>query len=90
MATGPRTTAALLLLLSLMASAGCVRIAGPDFFHPGPTDYQQKRAERFDPYPDVMAGPPVESARPREYQSPMPDVKRSQTNPQLDQPVVGF
>jgi hypothetical protein len=78
------------MLLLVIASTGCTRIAGPNFFHPGPTDYQQKRAERFDPYPDVMAGPAVESVRPREYQNPMPDVKRSQTNPQLLQPVVGF
>lgn len=41
-----------------------------DFWYRGPTQEQQRRAQRFDPYPKDDLGPAVTGARPREYDRP--------------------
>ena len=69
-----------LLLLAaslLMGMPGCKSLARPNWFHPGPADYQQARAHQFDPYPEKESGPPIVGARPLEYQNPPPEVQRA-------------
>jgi hypothetical protein len=46
-------------------------------FSPGPTEYQQRRAQHFDPYIDNIAGPEVPDARPRDYMNPPPEATRA-------------
>ena len=65
-----------ILTLSLVALAGC-NLDGPKLFHPGNAATQQKRAERFDPYPDKDIAPEVVGGRPRDYQVPIPETERS-------------
>jgi hypothetical protein len=57
-------------------SAGC-NVAPPRLLHPGTAQYQQERAEQFDPYPLPELGPPTE-ARPRGFLLPQPDNERVQ------------
>jgi len=56
--------------------AGC-GVERPHLFHPGPAAYQQKKAERFDPYADNDIGPEVVGSRPRDYQKPIPETSRA-------------
>ena len=71
-----------LLVLSavLPACSGCLAL--PNLEHPGSVDYQQARAQRFEPYPDNDLGPPVAGARPREYQDPRAEVTRALQRPE--------
>jgi hypothetical protein len=59
--------------------AGCPRIRMPDFYHPGSAGQQRAAALQFDPYPLDDVAPPVAGTRPREYDRPIPEVKRGQT-----------
>ena len=43
-------------LLSATLWCGC--LAPPNITHPGSAEYQQKRAEKFDPYPETDPGGP--------------------------------
>jgi predicted small lipoprotein YifL len=71
------------VLLAGLAGCGMER---PRLFHPGPAAYQQKKAERFDPYADNDIGPEVVGARPRDYQKPIPEPSRARwTIPPTDQ-----
>ena len=62
---------------------GCRGLAPPNWFHPGPAQYQQAQAERFDPYPENEPAPKIVGARPLDYQKPPAEVLRVQppTNP---------
>ena len=60
---GPWSAAAGLLML--VALDGCRDIAGPDWTHPGTASVQQKRALRYDPYPESDSGPSMDGTRPR-------------------------
>ena len=68
-----RTTIAAVLLVAL---SGC-NVERPRLFGPGSAPVQQKRAERFDPYPDNNIGPEVVGGRPRDYQKPLPETDRA-------------
>jgi len=62
----------------LVASVvGCSSLAPPSFYNPGPAAYQQSRALRFDPYPEVEPAPEIVGARPLEYEKPLDEVYRS-------------
>jgi hypothetical protein len=63
-------------------SAGCRGLAPPNWFHPGPAEYQQSQAQRFDPYPESDVAPRIVGARPLEYENPRAEVLRVQ--PPLD------
>jgi hypothetical protein len=63
------------LVLVLLAAGGCV--SRPRLLHPGPAAYQQRNAERFDPYADNNVGPTVVGARPREYDKPVAEPARA-------------
>jgi len=58
---------------------GCPTVRMPDLYHPGPAGYQRAQALQYDPYPLDDVGPPVAGARPKEYDRPIPEVKRGQT-----------
>ena len=49
---------------------GCAHTAQPSLDHPRSADIQQKRALRYDPYPQTGIGPDISTVRPREYQNP--------------------
>ena len=51
-------------------AAGCRGMAPPNWFHPGPAEYQQSQAQQFDPYPENEPGPQIVGARPLEYDKP--------------------
>lgn len=42
-------------------------------FHPGPTQYQQQNAEKFDPYNEISVGPRDDTSRPLSYREPNPE-----------------
>ena len=70
------------------AAAGCRGTAPPNWFHPGPAEYQQSQAQQFDPYPEIDSGPTVLGARPLEYDKPPAEVLRVQ--PQRNQPGAAW
>ncbi len=65
----------------LVVAGGCQGMAPPGFFRPGPAEYQQSQAQRFDPYPENEPGPTVVGARPLEYQNPPAEVLRARWLP---------
>jgi hypothetical protein len=72
-----------IVTLLLACPSGCKGVAPPYWFHPGTEQYQQARAQRFDPYSEAQIGADplsVDGARPRDYARPASEVKRVQTN----------
>jgi hypothetical protein len=67
-----------LMTLATMFSAGCAngRLYNP--FRPTDVQAQRIRATVHDPYPDQDKGPPVDDARPRDYQRQTPEPVRDQ------------
>lgn len=65
-------------LVLLVGNAGCRNLASPNWFHPGPAEYQQARAQHYDPYPENEPGPELVGVRPREYENPRAEVLRVQ------------
>lgn len=61
-----------------LALTGCPTIRMPQLAGPGSAGYQRANALQFDPYPLDDVAPPVAGARPREYDRPIPEVKRGQ------------
>jgi len=64
-------------MLVVVEASGCAGLDRPNWFHPGPAQEQQLRAQRFDPYPENEPGPAITGARPREYEKPVPEVDRA-------------
>lgn len=50
----------------------------PQLANPGTAGYQRYNALQFDPYPLDDVAPSVTGSRPREYERPIPEVKRGQ------------
>jgi hypothetical protein len=67
-----------LLVLAPALVAGCADIAPPRIFHPGSEEYQQSRAQRFDPYPLPDVAPEIVGGRPLQYIKPAPENERAQ------------
>ena len=66
------------LVVVLATVAGCSTSSGrTNLFCPGPAAYQQRRAERFDPYAERETGPEIVGARPREYDRPVAEPARA-------------
>src|SRR3972149_4902031 len=61
------------------ALTGCATVRMPELSPPGTAGYQRANALQFDPYPLDDVAPPVAGARPKEYDRPIPEVKRGQT-----------
>jgi hypothetical protein len=70
-------TLRLLCALLSIGSAGCYSpyIRTPNFAHPGTAAQQRADAERFDPYPDPDAGPPVLGGRPPGFTRPLTETE---------------
>ncbi|MEN6452374.1 MAG: hypothetical protein ABFC96_17940 [Thermoguttaceae bacterium] len=66
-----------LALPILVVPSGCCDTGRPDWTHPGSAEAQQKRALRYDPYPENEAGPALTGVRPREYDVPPPETSRA-------------
>ena len=68
----------LMLGMSLLVTvAGCRSLAPPSFLQPGTAEYQQQRAQQFDPYPENDPGPAIVGARPLEYENARAEVQRA-------------
>ena len=67
-----------LVWMVLPGLVGCADIAVPRFLHPGTEEYQQTRAERFDPYPLPDLAPDIVGGRPLQYIQPAPWAERVQ------------
>jgi hypothetical protein len=76
----------LLLTLAMLfaaALAGCQgdKFGWPSWMHPGSAQQQGMRAARFDPYPQTdpgsTMGPNMGGTRPRDYDTPIPEVDRA-------------
>jgi hypothetical protein len=66
-------TGLLLLAAAVAGVAGCGIGQGQlrqQIFRPGPAQYQQQRAVKFDPYQEQEVGTPDNSSRPRDYYLP--------------------
>jgi hypothetical protein len=72
--------AALFLLMAVAPLCGCADIAFPRLLHPGSEQYQQSRAEVFDPYPLPDVGPTIVGGRPLQYITPAPWNERVQNS----------
>lgn len=71
----------IVLLLIPIGLTGCPTLR-PNWFHPGPQQYQRNRAVLHDPYPDSDAGPEVVGGRPLQFQNPNAEPVRNQPYPQ--------
>ncbi|MGD9721589.1 MAG: hypothetical protein AB7O59_06125 [Pirellulales bacterium] len=69
-----------ILWLVVLALSGCADIAVPRILHPGSEEYQQVRAEQFDPYPLPDVGPEIVGGRPLQYIKPAPWAERVQSD----------
>ena len=63
---------------ALLALDGCRGTVMPRLESPGSAGYQRYNALQYDPYPLDDVAPPVAGGRPREYDRPIPEVKRGQ------------
>jgi hypothetical protein len=66
------------LAFALLLLAGCTDLAPPRILHPGSEEYQQTRAQRFDPYPLTDVAPDIVGGRPLQYIKPAPENERMQ------------
>jgi len=66
-----------LLASAAMCSAGCANGRFYNPFRPADVQAQRIRATVHDPYPDQDKGPPVDDARPRDYQRQTPEPVRN-------------
>jgi hypothetical protein len=64
------------VLLSMGLLSGC--LAPPTFFNPGSENYQQWRAQKFDPYPEPDGAGSMAGMRPPDFENPKPEILRSQ------------
>jgi hypothetical protein len=75
-------------LPTFLATALCLSVAGcrttevPSLCcPPGPVDYQQQKAQRFDPYAEPGIAPFADGTRPRDYQNPVAEPSRARWDP---------
>lgn len=80
----------LLVAVALAAAGGCRGTRLPNWCYPGPADYQQNAAQRFDPYPENDVGPPVDGGRPMQYETPVAEPSRARWNPRTWVSRFGF
>jgi hypothetical protein len=70
--------------IALVVTAnGCASLGKPQWLQPGPAQSQRRRAVRFDPYlqddiaPSSLRLPLMDGARPRDFNEPVPEIRRS-------------
>ena len=73
-----------LAVLAAIVAPGCASLGKPSWPASGPARSQQRRATRFDPFPQDDIGPYafrtygiMDGARPRDYAEPVPEVRRA-------------
>jgi hypothetical protein len=64
-------------MLLFVGITGCQSMVGPNWGHPGSASEQQKRAIRYDPYPQTDMGGSTTNVRPREYEKPIAEPSQS-------------
>lgn len=64
-----------------LAVCGCRSMERPSLCWPGPSAYQQQKAQRFDPYPENDIAPPVVGGRPIDYMEPVAEPSRARWDP---------
>jgi hypothetical protein len=73
-----RKIAALCLIFGLAGGlSGCQKMARPNLLQPGSAEEQQRRAIRYDPYPQAEIGSSAPSVRPRTYDKPIAEPSRA-------------
>ena len=72
-------------LIAIAGCWGCASTAPPRLLHPGTAEYQQNRAERFDPYPLNDTGPYIGGGRPLQYDIPAPENERVQNETSFEE-----
>ena len=63
-----------------LTGAGCTSpspFSMPNWADPGPAAYQQRRANRWDTYPESRMGGDMDGARPREFAESNPEATRA-------------
>lgn len=75
-----------ILILALAPVAGCRGTQQPSLSYPGSVDYQRHEAQIHDPFPDTAAGPELLGARPRDYDRPYTETRKTQTDRWLRSP----
>ena len=80
----PQAMILIAVILPVLATgSGCASLGKPDWLDPGPERLQRRRAVRFDPYlqddiaPSSLRVPLMDGARPRDFATPVPEVRRS-------------
>lgn len=77
-----KKTALMPLAIALtLATVGCAGVYMPNWSSPGTAAHQRAEAERYDPYPENQAAPPVVGARPLQYQRETPEPVKARTFP---------
>lgn len=77
-----RSLVCVAVVFACMAT-GCASLAKPQWLEPGPAQAQRRRAVRFDPYLQDDIAPAslrlslMDGARPRDFNEPIPEVRRS-------------
>ncbi len=66
-------------LVIACGTSGCQSTGYPQLQPPGSVQMQQRRAEFFDPFPEVESGPEIVGARPPGYAHPTPEPTRSRS-----------
>lgn len=68
----------LLAAMGIAAATGCRGQLREKFFPPGPMQYQQEKAQRWDPFPLEMSHNAQDEVRPREFNRPPAPATRGQ------------
>ena len=66
-------------MLVVLMIGGCAHTGWPWIKRPGTAQEQQRRAQKYDPYPassSIGGGPPMEGTRPRDYDRPYTETQR--------------
>ncbi len=69
---------AIAISLATAGAVGCSGFSTPHLTSPPPSaEYQQKRAQRFDPYPETETAPAIDGGRPRDFDRALPETTRA-------------
>jgi hypothetical protein len=66
-----------LVVVFAAVGGGCQNLARPNLLHPGTAEEQQKRAIRYDPYPQADMGPATTNVRPKAYDKPISEASQA-------------
>ncbi len=73
-----RNRSTLVAILALVVGlSGCRGMIPRSFRESGPAEYQRRRAQQFDPYPENEPGPAIVGGRPQGYDKPPAEATRA-------------